>query len=39
LYDLNVEAKGSTPEQLGQLLQSDIKRWSEVIARAGVPKM
>jgi len=39
LYDLNVEAKGSTPEQLSQLLQSDIKRWSEVITRAGVPKM
>ncbi|MDE2418343.1 MAG: tripartite tricarboxylate transporter substrate binding protein [Burkholderiales bacterium] len=39
LYDLNVEAKGSTPEQLGTLLQSDIKRWSEVITRAGVPKM
>jgi tripartite-type tricarboxylate transporter receptor subunit TctC len=27
LFDLNVQAKGSTPEQLGQLLQSDIKRW------------
>jgi len=39
LYELNVEAKGSTPEQLGNLLQSDIKRWSEVITRAGVPKM
>jgi tripartite-type tricarboxylate transporter receptor subunit TctC len=39
LYDLNVEAKSSTPEQLSQLLQSDIKRWSEVITRAGVPKM
>ena len=39
LYELNVEAKGSTPEQLGKLLQSDIKRWSEVIIRAGVPKM
>jgi tripartite-type tricarboxylate transporter receptor subunit TctC len=39
LYELNVEAKGSTPEQLGKLLQGDIKRWSEVIARAGVPKM
>ncbi|MEY4736493.1 MAG: hypothetical protein RL302_812 [Pseudomonadota bacterium] len=39
LYELNVDAKGSTPEQLGKLLQSDIKRWSEVITRAGVPKM
>jgi tripartite-type tricarboxylate transporter receptor subunit TctC len=39
LFDLNVQAKGSTPEQLGTLLQSDIKRWSEVITRAGVPLM
>ena len=39
LYDLNVEAKSSTPEQLGALLQSDIKRWSEVIQRAAIPKM
>jgi len=39
LYDLNVEARSSTPEQLGALLQSDIKRWTEVINRAGVPKM
>lgn len=39
LYELNVEAKGSTPEQLGKLLQGDIQRWSEVITRAGVPKM
>jgi tripartite-type tricarboxylate transporter receptor subunit TctC len=39
LFDLNVQAKGSTPEQLGQLLQSDIKRWTEVINKAGVPKM
>ena len=39
VYDLNVEARSSTPEQLGNLLQSDIKRWSEVITRAGVPKM
>lgn len=39
LFDLNVQAKGSTPEQLGQLLQSDIKRWTDVINKAGVPKM
>jgi tripartite-type tricarboxylate transporter receptor subunit TctC len=39
LYELNVQAKGSTPEQLGVLLQSDIKRWSDVITRANIPKM
>jgi tripartite-type tricarboxylate transporter receptor subunit TctC len=39
LFDLNVQAKGSTPEQLGSLLQSDIKRWTDVINKAGVPKM
>lgn len=39
LFELNVEARSSTPEQLGTLLQSDIKRWGEVITRAGVPRM
>jgi tripartite-type tricarboxylate transporter receptor subunit TctC len=39
LYELNVQAKGSTPEQLGALLQGDIKRWGEVITRANIPKM
>jgi tripartite-type tricarboxylate transporter receptor subunit TctC len=39
LYELNVQAKGSTPEQLGALLQADIKRWGEVITRANIPKM
>jgi tripartite-type tricarboxylate transporter receptor subunit TctC len=32
----NVQAKASTPTQLAQLLDSDIKRWSEVIAKAGL---
>ncbi len=39
LFDLNLQAKGSTPEQLGTLLQNDIKRWTDVINKAGVPKM
>jgi tripartite-type tricarboxylate transporter receptor subunit TctC len=38
LAELNVDAKASTPEQLGTLLQNDIKRWGEVITRAGVPR-
>jgi tripartite-type tricarboxylate transporter receptor subunit TctC len=39
LADLNVEARGSTPEQLGGLLASEIQRWSEVIARAKIPRL
>ncbi len=36
LASFNVQAKASTPAQLSQLLDSDIKRWSEVIAKAGI---
>jgi tripartite-type tricarboxylate transporter receptor subunit TctC len=39
LFELNVSARGSTPEKLGELLASDIKRWGEVITKAGVPRM
>jgi tripartite-type tricarboxylate transporter receptor subunit TctC len=39
LYELNVEARGSTPEQLSELLATETKRWAEVIAKAGVPKL
>jgi tripartite-type tricarboxylate transporter receptor subunit TctC len=38
LADLNVDARGSTPEQLGGLLASEIRRWSDVIARAKIPR-
>jgi tripartite-type tricarboxylate transporter receptor subunit TctC len=38
LADLNVDARHGTPEQLGGLLASEIKRWSDVIARAKVPR-
>jgi tripartite-type tricarboxylate transporter receptor subunit TctC len=38
LADLNVDARASTPEQLGQLLASDTRRWSDVIAKAGIPR-
>ena len=38
LKALNVEPRSSTPEQTAALLVSDIKRWSEVIERAGIPK-
>lgn len=38
LSDLSLDAQGSTPEQVSELLQADIRRWSEVIARAKIDK-
>lgn len=38
LRQLGVEAQGSTPEQQTELLRDEIKRWSEVIRLAGIPK-
>jgi tripartite-type tricarboxylate transporter receptor subunit TctC len=38
LADLNVQGRASTPEQLATLLDNEIRRWSEVIARAGIPR-
>lgn len=38
LAELNVDARHSTPEQLGGLLASEIRRWSDVITRAGIPR-
>ena len=37
LAGFNVEAKASTPAQLAQWLDADIKRWTEVIQKAGIP--
>lgn len=37
LADLNIEASGSTPAQLAELLTTEIKRWSGVIAQAKIP--
>ena len=36
--ELNLVAKGGTPEQLQERLTSDIRRWSDVIARAKIAK-
>jgi tripartite-type tricarboxylate transporter receptor subunit TctC len=36
--EFGIEAKASTPEELGARLKSDIEKWSKVIERAGVPK-
>jgi tripartite-type tricarboxylate transporter receptor subunit TctC len=38
LAALDVEARGSTPQQLAALLASETRRWADVIARAGIPK-
>ena len=38
LSELSLYAQGSTPEQVGDILQADIKRWADVIARAKIEK-
>lgn len=38
LADLSVDARWSTPEDLGNLLASEIRRWGDVIARARIPR-
>jgi tripartite-type tricarboxylate transporter receptor subunit TctC len=37
LYNLNVEARASSPEQAAELLASETRRWGEVISRARIP--
>lgn len=36
--ELGVEAKSSTPEEIGKRLADDITKWSAVIQKAGIPK-
>ncbi|MBW6422179.1 tripartite tricarboxylate transporter substrate binding protein [Rhizobium sp. XQZ8] len=36
--DLGVEARSSTPEEIGKRLADDITKWSAVIEKAGIPK-
>jgi tripartite-type tricarboxylate transporter receptor subunit TctC len=38
LASLEVDARPGTPEQLGSLLASEIKRWGDVITRANIPR-
>ena len=38
LEKLGVQGKGSTPKEQGDLYAREIKRWSEVIQQAGIPK-
>jgi tripartite-type tricarboxylate transporter receptor subunit TctC len=38
LAELGVEARGGTPAEARELLASEIRRWSEVIAKAGIER-
>jgi tripartite-type tricarboxylate transporter receptor subunit TctC len=38
LLDLGIEAKASSPAEIGGRLRADIEKWSRVIERAGIPK-
>ena len=38
LTDLSLDVRGSTPDQMAKLLQSEIPRWAQVIEQAGIPK-
>jgi tripartite-type tricarboxylate transporter receptor subunit TctC len=38
LLDLNLVAQGSTPEALATQMSAEIKRWSEVIAKANIAR-
>jgi tripartite-type tricarboxylate transporter receptor subunit TctC len=38
LAEQSVEARSSSPEELGKLLASETRRWSDVIARAKIPR-
>lgn len=38
LLELSLYAQGSTPEQAAEILNQDIRRWSEVIAKAKIEK-
>ncbi|OZI66938.1 Bug family tripartite tricarboxylate transporter substrate binding protein [Bordetella genomosp. 11] len=36
--DLGTEAKGSTPEEMGAILRTDIDKWGKVIQQAGIQR-
>lgn len=38
LQELNLRAQGSTPAQLAEHLAADVRRWSDVIAHARIPR-
>jgi tripartite-type tricarboxylate transporter receptor subunit TctC len=38
LLDLGIDSRASTPDELDAQMHADIKKWAEVIERAGIPK-
>lgn len=38
MFDVGIEAKATTPAEIGAKLQSEITRWAGVIAKAGIAK-
>jgi tripartite-type tricarboxylate transporter receptor subunit TctC len=38
LLDLGIDSRPSTPDEIDAQMRADIKKWAEVIARAGIPK-
>jgi tripartite-type tricarboxylate transporter receptor subunit TctC len=38
LLDLGIDSRPSAPAELDAQMRADIKKWSKVIARAGIPK-
>ena len=38
LLDLGIEAQASSPQELRARLEADIRKWTEVIEKAGIPK-
>jgi tripartite-type tricarboxylate transporter receptor subunit TctC len=38
MLDLGIEAKASSPQEIEERLQADIKKWSAIIDKAGIPK-
>ena len=38
LLDMGIEARPSNPEELMALFKADVKKWDEVIVKAGIEK-
>jgi tripartite-type tricarboxylate transporter receptor subunit TctC len=37
--DLGIEAKASSPEEVTARYEADVKKWRDLIERAGIPKL
>ena len=38
LLDMGIEARPSTPDELMRLFKADVKKWDDVIVKAGIEK-